>query len=135
MIGMGAMLSALGGNRESVAAWTSAVGKRIAALELADDELRFTLADGSRVALYDDGQSCCESRHLDTDDDLKSFVGAELRGAEVRDAGETTEGEYGNVHEIQFLVVETSSGQFTVSAHNEHNGYYGGISIRAKALP
>ena len=32
-------------------------------------------------------------------------------------------------HEVQFLEIKTSKGIFTMSTHNEHNGYYGGFAI------
>ena len=35
-------------------------------------------------------------------------------------------------HEVQFLEVKTSKGSFTMSSHNEHNGYYGGFSIEVR---
>nr|WP_152613166.1 hypothetical protein [Inquilinus limosus] len=61
------------------------------------------------------------------DDDLKPIIGATLLGWEIRDV--TYDGDDYDVHEIQFLVVNTSQGSFTVANHNEHNGYYGGFSI------
>jgi hypothetical protein len=128
-LGMGAMITMLGGNEESVAAFTASKGKTINALELTEDALTFTFTDGSRLVLADSGQSCCESRYMRTDDVLDDFVGGTLMDAEVRD-GPDIELNYGT-HEQQFLVVTTSKGVFTVASHNEHNGYYGGICIRA----
>jgi hypothetical protein len=69
---------------------------------------------------------------MSSDDDLSHYVGATLVGVELKD-GPEEEGEYGEVHEIQFMEVQTSAGSFTVVSHNEHNGYYGGIAIRASA--
>jgi hypothetical protein len=129
---MGVMINMLSGNADSVAAWKSIIGKRIAKAEIKNNALAMKMDDGTTVAIEDDGQSCCESRYLRTDDDLTHFVGAELRDAEIRDAAEG-ESEWGT-HEIQFLIVETSAGHFTVAAHNEHNGYYGGFSIRARLV-
>ena len=51
---------------------------------------------------------------------------------ELRDAPNVEDDEYGNVHEVQFLVVTTSKGAFTIETHNEHNGYYGGFFIEAE---
>jgi hypothetical protein len=130
--GLGVMLSTLGGNAESAAAMTEAIGKRIVALELSEEKLSIALSDGSRVELFDDGQSCCESRYMRTDDSLSDFVGAELRGAEVREAANLAH-EWGD-HEVQFLLVQTDKGDLTISAHNEHNGYYGGFSIRCRTV-
>ena len=130
MLGFGVMINMLGGNRESVAAVQAAMGKTITALSLTDDQLRFEFEDGSRLRLWDNGQSCCESRYMQTDDDLPYYIGAKFVGAEVRDGG-STEGEYGDTHEIQFLVVTTDRGTFSMASHNEHNGYYGGFWITA----
>jgi hypothetical protein len=64
-----------------------------------------------------------------TDYNLSDYVGAKLLGAEVMDAPPIS-AQY-EEHEVQFLHVKTSKGTFTMSSHNEHNGYYGGFSIRA----
>jgi hypothetical protein len=130
-LGMGVMIGLLSGNQESVEAFRSVLGKTIIALVLGEDEaLHFTFDDGSKLKLHDDGQSCCESRYMRTDDRLEDYIGSTLLNAEVRDAP-TEAGEYGDEHEVQFLVVTTSKGAFTMSSHNEHNGYYGGFLIRA----
>lgn len=129
-LGMGVMLRALGGNAESVASFTGAVGKTIAALRLGDDDaLHFEFSDGSKMKLSDEGQSCCENRYMRTDDDLGYYVGAKLLGAEVKEAPNEPD-EYGE-HEVQFLDVRTDRGVFTMASHNEHNGYYGGFWIVA----
>ena len=130
MLGFGVMINALGGNRETVEAVQAAMGKTITALSLTDDQLRFEFEDGSRLRLQDSGQSCCEHRYMMTDDDLPYYIGAKFVGAEVRDGG-STESEYGDTHEIQFLVVTTDRGTFSMASHNEHNGYYGGFWITA----
>ena len=130
-LGIGVMIGMLAGNDESAKAMQAAIGKRIAGLRLTDDALHLEMADGSRLKLSDEGQSCCESRYMRTDDDLASFIGAELRGAEVRDAPEVTGPDQYDTHEVQFLVVQTDKGDLTMSSHNEHNGYYGGFYIRA----
>jgi len=122
------MIGMLSGNKETVKAFNGAVGKSIKALGIDDDQLVFTFIDGSKIALFDDGQSCCEHRWMHTDDDLDDFIGATLRGAEVRDGPTDSSNEYGDLKESQFLIVSTSLGQFTVVNYNEHNGYYGGFS-------
>lgn len=128
-LGMGVMLGMLSGNKKSAEAFTEAMGKIITALEITEKELLFTLDNGSRIKLFDDGQSCCESRYMHTDDDLPAFVGATLLGAEVRD-GPSIDGEYDEIKDSEFLIVNTSLGQFTVVNYNEHNGYNGGFLIR-----
>jgi hypothetical protein len=109
------------------------VGKVIDSVNLNGDELHFVFADGTKMKLWDDGQSCCESRYMMTDDDLSIYSGTVLVSIEVRDAPDM-EDEYGNMHEVQFLEVMTNNGCFTMATHNEHNGYYGGFSVRVGAL-
>ena len=130
--GMGVMIGMLGGNADSVAAFTGAVGKTIAALRLGDDDaLHFEFSDGSKLKLFDNGQSCCEARYMLTDDNLADFVGAKLLGAEIKEAPDV-EAEYGT-HEVAFLEIQTDRGAFTMANHNEHNGYYGGFWVIAAA--
>lgn len=112
----------------------ASVGKRIASVELVADELRLAFTDGAVLRIYDDGQSCCESRYMRTDDDLPTFAGATLRGVEVRDATDIAcDGE--DSHEVAFLVVHTDGGDIVCSTHNEHNGYYGGFAMKATTEP
>jgi len=130
--GIGVMIGYLAGNESSVTAFKSALNKEISALELKDNELHFTFSDGTKIKLFDDGQSCCENRYMTTDDDLPYYVGAVLMDAEVAEAPNQPD-EYGD-HEVQFLKVKTSKGVFTMESHNEHNGYYGGFLIRAASV-
>ena len=101
--GIGALLCLLKSNAESIAVFTAALGKEIAALSLSDKALHFSFADGSRVTLYDDAQSCCESRFMSTDDALSDFIGGKLLDAEVREGPSEVDGEYGEKHEIALL--------------------------------
>ncbi len=134
-IGIGVMLSYLGGNEESVKAVQRAIGQTIIAVELKDDDaLHFTMADGFKLRIFDDGQSCCESRYMRTDDDLSQHVGETLLGFEIKDAPSPEEDNNWGEHEVQFLEVKTDKGVFTMASHNEHNGYYGGFSIRAEEV-
>ena len=82
------------------------------------------------ITIRDDGQSCCETRYMTTDDDLPSFVGAKLLGYDIVqvDCGDT---EYGDCHDQMFVKVETTKGTITLVTHNEHNGYYGGFAVNA----
>lgn len=130
-LGVGVMLNYLGGNAETVAAIRGAVGKTIRQVVLRDDELRFTFYGGSKLTLYDDEQICCESRYMRTDDDLKAFSGAKFLGIEVKQAPDVFDEWI--THEVQFLEIQTDRGVFTMSSHNEHNGYYGGFSIVASS--
>ena len=131
--GLGVMISYLGGNEDSVNALKAALGKTIDVVELVEDALRIKFTDETGIYFYDDGQSCCEHRYMVCDDDLLSFSAATLDAAELADAPEV-EDEYGEVHEVQFLRVSTSKGVIVVSNHNEHNGYYGGFSIRVRSI-
>jgi hypothetical protein len=132
-LGLGVLINYLGGNEESIKDFKRGVGKKITALSLSDDRLHFVFEDGYKMDMFDDGQSCCENRYMTTDDDLASFVGSILVGAELREAP-TIEDEYGDPHEIQFLLINTSLGTFTCETHNEHNGYYGGFWVIARAI-
>lgn len=127
MPGMGVMIAELSGNAESVRTFTESLNKKISSLAMKNDELLMGFEDGSSIRFRDEGQSCCESRYMMTDDDLSHYVGAELIGAEL-ESGPDIKAEY-EEHETQFLKVNTSKGVFTMVTHNEHNGYYGGFAI------
>lgn len=95
-LGMEVMINTLFGNRETVETLQGAVGKVIREARIESDELRLSFTDGTGIALWDDGQSCCESRYMRTDDDLTKVAGSAFRGAEIRDAAEPAkEDEYG----------------------------------------
>lgn len=127
-LGLGVMINMLGGNEQTVNTLQSSIGKKIKNLKLGeDDALHFVFEDDSKIKVLDDGQACCESRYMRTDDELSYFIGAELTSMEIRE-GPEEEDDYG-AHEVQFLVVGTSKGSFTMASHNEHNGYYGGFWI------
>ena len=123
------------GRQETVTTLNAAYGKTITAMALEaldPDELRIWFTDGTAIKVLDAGQSCCEERYMTTDDDLAAFVGATLTDMEIAD-GPEIETEY-SVHEVQFLVVQTSLGAFTMETHNKHNGYYGGFYLVVKPL-
>jgi len=138
-MGMGALMGLMRGNEDSVKTWKRAEGKKIKALRLdpasnkENGALVFTMEDGYQFEIIDNGQTCCESRYMTTDDDLSAHEGATLLDAEVREGNES-EDEHYEVHEIDFLVVTTSAGQFAVETHNEHNGYYGGFDVRCRTM-
>lgn len=110
---------------------TIAKNKKITNIELKNDVLYIHFENGSGLKIWDDGQSCCENRYMCTDDTLSDFVGTKLLHIEIKSAPNIEDyitcDEY---HEIQFLEVMTSKGCFTLVTHNEHNGYYGGFTIR-----
>lgn len=88
--------------------------------------------DKTSLSLFDYGQYCCEHRYMHTDDDLKSFNGARVSRiyiVEVQAKKNVGEDDCDNYDDIQFLKIETSEGDITITSHNEHNGYYGGFDI------
>ena len=93
--------------------------------------LRF--GDDKGFQLYDCARSCCESRYITTYDDIPSFSGSDFVDIEVAEGPETTS-EYGEPHETAFLKIKTSLGVATFETHNEHNGYYGGIYLKAAGI-
>ena len=104
----------------------------IKSIAVTDDALTITFDDGTGYVFKDDGQSCCERRYMHSDDKPEEYVGAKFLSAEIADAPEIAD-EYGE-HEVQFLRVHTDRGDFVCSAHNEHNGYYGGFCIHVEPL-
>jgi len=112
--------------------FNAAIGKRIKDINLYDNVLGITFEDGYRIRIFDAGQACCERRYMRTDDDLDYFIGAKLMGAEVKNAPNIPDGD--NFHEVQFFEIQTDKGVFTMSSHNEHNGYYGGFFLRVDAV-
>ena len=147
-LGLGVMMAALKGNRETVEAHNEAMGKRIKSIDFGGHDpksdakeeyedganrLDIHFTDGTGIRFTDDGQSCCEERYMTCDDDVTAFVGAVFVEAEIREGNEVIT-EYSDTHEQEFLVINTSLGSFTVANHNEHNGYYGGFSIIVRSI-
>ncbi|MFA5135621.1 MAG: hypothetical protein WC505_07610 [Patescibacteria group bacterium] len=136
-LGLGTMLSMFSDGGSTARCVKAALGKKIKAIALnADgrsttDCLTVAFTDDTGIKLWDDGQSCCERRYMTCGDDLTAFSGATLMGIEVADGPGTTD-KYCQPHDIQFLRVLTSDGVVTVETHNEHNGYYGGFSVKAR---
>lgn len=91
--------------------------------------LEIVLESGWRLVFVDaDGQCCCESRYMHTDDNLESLVGEVLREVYIGEGGEN-EGEWGDVVEFQFLHICTNADAVVVGTYNDHNGYYGGLDL------
>ena len=142
-LGLGVMINRMGGNADTVEAVKASLGKKITDITLFPqpedssswdedhDTIQLTFEDGSKLKLWDAGQSCCEQRYMRTDDDLPYHVGAELKDLELREGPSESEGEYESCHDIEFLLLTTSKGVITMANHNEHNGYYGGFSVNA----
>lgn len=132
MEGLGVMLGYLGGNEKSVKAYKDALNKTIKSVAVQPDKgsMVMEFEDGTAIAFYDAGQSCCEQRFMTCDDELTYYAGSVFTGAEIKE-GPTDETD-GEPHDQEFLIIKTSKGEFTVANHNEHNGYYGGFLIRIK---
>jgi len=133
-MGIGAMISRLAGNEDAVAAYLRGINKRIVAARIDDDANNgdgaciLSFADGE-LSIFDDGRSCCESRYITCDDDVSSLAGATLSSIQLRSGADDSD-DYGECHETQFVIIETTNGSVTLCTHNQHNGYYGGFSIR-----
>jgi len=126
-MGIGAMLHMLaGGSKHSAQEY---VGRRIVSANIDDNRLNISFDDGTSIQIWDDGQSCCEYRHMSTDDDLQSIVGHKLLRIEAKPGPDPDEEEYEGVHETCFVEVGTDDGFITIVNHNEHNGYYGGFGL------
>jgi hypothetical protein len=143
-LGLGVMINRLFGYGGDD--FSSYIGKEITKAELSRSDteyngevqsFRLTFTDGTNLSIYDNGQSCCEYRHMSTDDDPNSLVGGKLVSIQEKDG--SSEGgpdedceTYGEVHETAFVEVATDKGFITLVNHNEHNGYYGGFSMVVK---
>jgi hypothetical protein len=119
----------------------SLIGERIKAVQFLEEapnrdggELKITFDSGIAIAIYDDGQSCCEHRYMATDDDPQWLVGKLFAGIEGKEAP-TEEDQYGEPKEIIFVEIKTDQGSISFKNYNEHNGYYGGFSMQIREVP
>lgn len=101
-------------------------GRQIADARIANNALFLFFADGEAFKISDQGQSCCEYRHMSTDDSVETLIGATLLYIETKDGPNI---EDNDVHETCFVEVATDRGFITLTNHNEHNGYYAGFSL------
>ena len=74
-----------------------------------------------------DEVSCCESRYMVCEDDLSSFIGAQLLRIEYAENVAQDE-DQGSYTDVGWLKVTTTQGVFTVNTYNENGGYYSGLS-------
>lgn len=103
-------------------------GHTLKAVENKDDEqIVFTLEDGSRYRLYH-GQNCCESVTVeDICGDLSDLVGHPLLVAEEATSDKNPEGvtkEYQSSFTWTFYKLATIKGSVTIRWYGESNGYY-----------
>lgn len=103
-------------------------GRKVRRVSMQDREVVMWFDNGT-LTLEDDGQSCCELRYFTCDDDVHSIVGEELIDIAVKDGPSIEDDE---VHDTTFVEILTTKGFINFTAHNEHNGYYGGFSIRIR---
>jgi hypothetical protein len=124
------------------ARFTEIAAKVIETVAEDDQGMAIRFTDGSRLCIWDGGQSCCESRYMTCDDDLSGHEGGQLISIDTEASGaqpadekaddDDDEWSTGDCHEVQFVKVQTTKGSFTLCTHNSHNGYYGGFSLRVK---
>lgn len=107
------------------------VGLVVASIEMDNSILIVRFAGGAGLQFSDNGQSCCESRYMTTDDKLEDYIGAQFVGAELKH-GPSLPG--GDAHDTAFLEIMTTKGALTIVNHNEHNGYYGGFNVEVDLL-
>lgn len=123
--GIGVMLHYLSGGSEHNP--DEYYGNKILEVKMADEKLTLKLSNDKVIYIWDNGQSCCESRYMTTDDNINSLVGHTLTRIEAKE-GPNKEDEYGD-HEQVFVEIGTDIGFITIVNHNEHNGYYGGFGL------
>lgn len=100
---------------------------------LKDNVLTMLFDNGIGIHITDEGQDCCERRYATTDDDLSKMSGEVLKSISLKSTEEQGKiAGWDNAHDIEFLIIETDKDTYTVVNHNEHNGYYGGFSMRIK---
>jgi len=122
--GIGVLIYRLGGGNQNEPA--KYVGRTIDGALIVDNKLVLSFSDQSKIAIWDNGQSCCENRYMSTDDDLMSLVGRKLTRIEAK-SGPEQDG--GDMHETCFVEIGTDDGFVTLVNHNEPNGYYGGFGL------
>ena len=112
-------------------------GRKIAGAEINENFLRLCFTDGQNIWIWDDGQSCCESRYITCDDNVKDLIGGTLIGIEAKKVSNITDEykEYDEVHEQVFIEIKTDKGFITFTTHNEHNGCYGGFVLTITEKP
>lgn len=124
-LGIGAILHHLSGGSQKDP--KDYYGRIINSVSLVDNEIKIGFTDGVTIKIYDDGQSCCEDRYIDTEDDIKDLVNNTLVSISTKE-GPNKSNDYG-VHETVFLEIQTDKLSVTFCTHNEHNGYYGGFGL------
>ena len=125
--GMTVMLHELMGNKETVDIIKESLCKMIKRTYMENDKLCLEFTDGKTILIFDDGQSCCEERYMMTDDDLDYYKDCEFINLELQAAADIKD--ESDMHEVQFVLITTSLGVFTMATHNVHNCYYSGFLV------
>lgn len=105
-------------------------GLKIVDAKFSESKISLEFENGKRIEIFDDGQCCCESRYLTTDDDIHELVGKSLTKIETKEGPsivDLAESDEKYLHETMFLEIWTNSSVINITAHNGHNGYYGGF--------
>jgi len=126
MLGIGTMVYQLSGGSPKDP--KDYYGKKIETAEFNGDAITLVFTDGIKIKITDEGQTCCENRYMTCDDEPKDLEGGSLVSIRINKIEEKGN-EYGDPHEIAFLVIETEKTAITFCTHNEHNGYYGGFAL------
>jgi hypothetical protein len=130
-VGIGVLIKGLSSNEETVRAIQSSIGKRISDVVVINENLLISFEDGTKLNVFDGGQSCCEHRYMTVDDDLSTHIGERFLSARTVSAPDVVDDDL-ETHEVEFLEITTDKDSFKIANHNEHNGYYGGFDIEAK---
>ena len=109
-------------------------GKVIRKISIEENKLVIVFDDRT-LLLSDDASYCCERRYMSTDDPLHYWEGLVFVGYRIMPGSRTGHrSDDEDIHDEQFLVVDTFLGSFTVVNHNRHNGYYGGFDITEQLI-
>lgn len=103
------------------------IGKRVSVFK-ADDSRLIIAFDDNTILEVADQEYTDGVRFLVADNDVNEFSGSILLNIELRDV-EISQMDDENDQEIQFVIVTTEKGSFTLNYYNEHGGYYSGFSI------
>jgi len=128
-LGLGVMISRLGGTKNTIDEY---YGETIAKAQFGEDKLKLYFESGKAIKIIDDGQSCCETRYMSSDDKADDLVGQKLTQVTVKEGPARGSG-HGD-HETCFVEIQAGSECFTFCTHNEHNGYYGGFSLQVREI-
>lgn len=107
-------------------------GKKIANANFTDNEFIIRFEDGTKIKIFDGGQSCCEHRYMTCDDNTHSLKGKILVAIEEK-CVENSDSE-SESHDIVFLDIKTNDNVVQFATHNEHNGYYGGFLLEIEEI-